>query len=358
MSTWAVLVRPSANRVYADATPALLLAEAQVLAATALREEIDDVRLVEMGGLPYLQVRTVDVELSERTRAHLSLLSGGYALFELEDAGFGPALLPAEPAQVRTLDEDLLTIQKYVGKTNELFTRLLLNLTVWASATPDGLLPASVAPRKRATRVLDPLCGRGTTLHAALVHGCDAEGLDTDGKAFDAQEAYLKTWLRTKRLKHTADVSPLRRDGQKLGRRLAIEVAADKEAWKAGRTQRLAVVEADTRRTGDVFKAGSADVLVTDAPYGVKHGSHGADGGRSRGPAQLLTEALPGWRRVLRPGGAVGIAWNTHVAPREQALEILADAGLEPLDDGPWQGFRHRVDAGIDRDVVVAVNPG
>ncbi|TIC79956.1 SAM-dependent methyltransferase [Nocardioides sp. GY 10127] len=358
MSTWAVLVRPSANRVYADATPALLLAEAQVLAATALAGVLDDVRLETMGGLPYLVLRTRDVELDERTRAHLGLLSGGYALFELEDAGFGPALLPTEPADVRTLDEDLLTIQKYVGKTNELFTRLLLNLTVWASATPDGLLPAALSGRRRSTRVLDPMCGRGTTLHAALVHGCDADGLDVDGKAFDAQAAYLKTWLRTKRLKHTADVSPLKRDGERLGRRLAVELAADKDAWKEGRTQHLTVVEADTRRAADVFRAGSADVLVTDAPYGVQHGSHGRDGGRSRGPAELLAESLPGWRRLLRPGGAVGIAWNTHVAPREQALELLAAAGLEPLDDGPWQGFRHRVDAGIDRDVVVAVNPG
>ena len=64
------------------------------------------------------------------------------------------------------------------------------------------------------------------------------------------------------------------------------------------------------------------------------------------------------WAEVLRPGGAMGIAWNTHVADRDDALAVLADAGLEPLDDGPYRGFQHRVDQAIQRDVLVARKPG
>ena len=53
----------------------------------------------------------------------------------------------------------------------------------------------------------------------------------------------------------------------------------------------------------------------------------------------------------------MGIAWNTHVASRDDALGVLADAGLEPLDDGAYRGFEHRVDQAIQRDVLVARRP-
>lgn len=77
-------------------------------------------------------------------------------------------------------------------------------------------------------------------------------------------------------------------------------------------------------------------MIVTDAPYGVAHGSR-TDHGLSRSPLELLTAAVPVWRELLRPGGALGLSWNTHVAPRAQAEAVLADAGLRVLD-GPGFG--------------------
>ena len=58
-------------------------------------------------------------------------------------------------------------------------------------------------------------CRTGT----ALILGHDAAGVDSDLKAVEAYAAYLKTYLRRKRLKHTAEVSPVRREGKALGRR-------------------------------------------------------------------------------------------------------------------------------------------
>ena len=51
--------------------------------------------------------------------------------------------------------------------------------------------------------VLDPLCGRGTTINQALMYGYDGIGIELDGKDVDAYAAFLKTWLRRKRIKHT-----------------------------------------------------------------------------------------------------------------------------------------------------------
>jgi len=345
-----VLVRPSANRVYAAATPALLAAETAVLDETVLGGRISGIGQEPLGGVPYL---TFDAELDDGPDlAALGLLSTRYAVYRRE----GAALHPVETGIAPHLDEDLVTIPKYAGKTNELFTRLLLNLTLWAAGVGPADLGAS-PDRARRVRVLDPLCGRGTTLHQALLLGCDASGVDVDAQDLDAHEAHLKTWLRHKRLKHSAAVAPIRRDGRRIGRRLDVSLAADKQAWKDGDVQRLDAVEGDTVRIGDHVRAGSQDVVVADAPYGVRHGARAA-GRLDRNPLDLVGAAAEGWAATLRPGGALGLAVNTHVAPRSEVVALLAGAGLQPLEHGPWLALSHRVDAGVHRDVVVARKPG
>ena len=72
-------------------------------------------------------------------------------------------------------------------------------------------------------RILDPLCGRGTTLNQVLMYGWHAAGLDVDTADFDTYAAFLPRWLKDKRLKHTADhrQAPTRRPraGAAPGRR-------------------------------------------------------------------------------------------------------------------------------------------
>jgi tRNA G10 N-methylase Trm11 len=181
--------------------------------------------------------------------------------------------------------------------------------------------------------------------------------VDRDQKDFEAYAAFIQTWLKRKRLKHKAELGPVRRERQVVARRLRIELAADKDAYKSGATQLLDVVNADTVRAREFFKDGSFDLIVTDAPYGVQHGSRTAGKGLVRSPEDLLAEAAPVWARLLRPGGAMGIAWNTFVAKREVAAGRLEEAGLEVVDDEPYQSFRHRVDQAIMRDVLVARKP-
>ena len=341
MSRYALLVSPSANRVYARATADLTVAELGVLGETVLAGRLGDARAEQIAGVDYV---TFDGDLDDPALALLATVSTSLALFERSvDDAFRPVTLH----RLDCLDDDLLTILKYAGKTNELFTKLLLNVTVLASQ-----IAARMTTHR--LRVLDPLCGRGTTLNQVLMYGWHASGVDRDAQDFDAYAAFLPRWLREKRLKHTATTARLRRDGRSLGRRLDVELATSKEAWAAGDTITLASALADTRATAEIFRSASVDAIVTDAPYGVQHGSRGGDGDLQRRPLELLTEALPAWVQVLRPGGAVGIAVNTRTCPRDQALELLADVGLEPRDTPPYQGFAHRVDQAIQRDVVVA----
>ncbi|HET8663077.1 MAG TPA: SAM-dependent methyltransferase [Nocardioides sp.] len=347
MTRYALLVSPSANRVYARAAADLTLAELGVLGTTVLGGRLGDARREEVAGVEYVGF---DGDLDTTAVAHLGNVSTAFALFERPDGDtFRPVTLP----RLDCLDDDLVTILKYQGKTNELFTKLLLNVTVLASRSADRMLTDRL-------RVLDPLCGRGTTLNQVLMYGWHASGVERDAHDFDTYAAFLTRWLKDKRLKHTATTAKLRRDGRTLGRRLDVELATVKEAWVAGDTISVSVALADTRATGEVFKAASVDAIVTDAPYGVQHGSHGGSRGDEalhRRPLDLLSAALPGWVHVLRPGGAVGIAVNTRTCPRDHALALLADAGLDPRDDAAYRGFEHRVDRAITRDLVVGVKP-
>jgi len=148
---------------------------------------------------------------------------------------------------------------------------------------------------------------------------------------------------------------PVRREGRRAGRRLEVTLAASREDHKAGALQRVTVIQADTTRLAGMLRGGVADVLVADLPYGVAHGSQDEHGGLSRRPLELLERAVPEWLPLLRRGGAVGLSWNTKVARRELAEDILIAHGLRPLEHLP---LRHRVDQGIERDVLVARTSG
>jgi len=341
MTRFALLLLPSANRVYADSAVALTCAELEVFNRAVLDGRLSGIGQTSIGGVSYVTFGSD--RLDDRDAAFLANLSAVYALFEVT----GDLLRPVELRRLDGYDDDLVTTQRYVGKTNEQFTKLLVNVTVASSGFAGEMLD-------RPLTLIDPLCGRGTTLNQALMYGWNAAGVDIDGKDFDAYATFIQTWLKRKRLKHHAESGPIRRDKQTIARRLHVTLAATKEEYKAGDTQQVTVVNADTTAALEFFRAGSFDVVVAEAPYGVQHGSRTADRGLNRSPLDLLTDAAPVWTRLLRPGGALGISWNTLVARREAAAERLAGAGLQVLDTGPYLGFQHRVDQAIVRDILVA----
>jgi hypothetical protein len=341
---YAALLLPSANRVYAEASHELLAAELEILADAVRPGLLRDLGTDRLGGVPY--VTFVADDLGDRDVRRLANASSLYALFRLEDGALHPVLAP----RLDRLDDDLVTIQKYAGKTNEQFTRLLLNVTVAASASAGEMLD-------RPLRVLDPVCGRGSTLNQALLYGWHASGIDVDTQDMEAYATFVRTYLQRKRLKHTVSFGPVRRDRKVVAKRLEATIGMTREEFKAGDVRELDVVAADTRRVGEFFRPGSFDVVVGDLPYGVQHGSRVAKGDLQRGPLELLTSAVPAWKAMLRPGGAMGLAWNTHVAPRAEAVEVLAGHGLEVVDADPYLRLRHRVDQSIDRDVLVARRP-
>lgn len=340
MSRYLLLPAPAANRVYADATATMLRAELTVLGRAALDGRIGTVEPETVAGVQYL---ALDADrLDERDLAFLGLASAFYALFERD----GELLRPVAVPSPEKYPSDLLTILKYQGKTNEQFTRLVLNITAASTTRPDGVLDGTL-------RVLDPVCGRGTTLSQAVMYGLDAVGIDVDTKDFELYSSFFTTWLKDHRFKHAAATTAVRREKSVIAKKYEAAFAAQKADYLAGRKQTLTCFAGDTLVTSQLLKPGSVDVVVGDLPYGVQHGSRGPRG-LVRDPIDLLEAALPGWATRLRSGGAMGLAWNIRVAPRARVAELLTAAGLTVLSGPGYDDLQHRVDRAITRDVIVA----
>ncbi|CEI33393.1 Putative DNA modification methylase [Propionibacterium freudenreichii] len=396
VSAYLMLLAPSANHVYAAETATLAAAE---LAVTS--PDLGAAVERRVAGVDYLAFEADDLDPRE-----IAAQSSALALFERESAqvelfGSEPAadvrstspsevlLRPIELPRTDVMDDDLVTIPKYRGKTNELFTRLLLHVTLSQVTTRRGTAPTGHdaptggAPARRQFDVLDPLAGRGTTLLTAWTAGHNAYGVELDTSAFEQFAGFLKTYLRRKRLKHTAEVTTVRRDGRMMGQRLDAtarpgEQTRGHRAVPDAPQLAMTMFTGDTRDAAVLFGKRKFDAIVTDAPYGVVHGAtdarraprengkrgsaghptgHRPGGDRDRSPATLLADAIPVWAGQLRAGGALGLSWNTYGLSREDLAAICTDAGLEVRDDGPWLQFAHRVDSSIKRDLMVAVKP-
>lgn len=327
-----MLLAPSANRVYAGEAATLAAAELAISAPF-----VADVEPTEVAGVGYLGFQAD--ELAEPELRMLARQSAALALFTEADALLRPVELP----KTLLLDDDLVTIPKYPGKTNEQFTQLLANVTL-----------ACVQTRTTgALAVLDPLAGRGTTLMVAWLLGHNGYGVEGDTKAVEQMSAYLKTWLRRKRIKHTADTTPVRREGKAIGKRFDAQLTSEH--------LEMTVFTGDTRQSQYLYGKKKFDAIITDAPYGVVHAAHqttdvrGHAGKRDRSPAGLLRESLPVWAWQLKDGGAMGISWNTHGLSREELAELMRAEGIEPQQGEVWLGFGHRVDSSIHRDLMVGI---
>ena len=141
MTAYALLLRPATNRLYSKGAAALNTAELSVLNERVFNGSLQGVEPTVIGGVDYVRFEA-DGTLSDDAVAHLGNLSSAYALFEVAD---DTRLVPVTLTPVAHLDDDLLTIQRYKGKTNEQFTKLLFNVTLQPRPTPPTGPPVGCA---------------------------------------------------------------------------------------------------------------------------------------------------------------------------------------------------------------------
>ena len=240
------------------------------------------------------------------------------------------------------LPADLPELFKYKGKTSARFTYLCLNCArAAAGLTEQGPLT-----------VLDPLCGRGTTLFCALTAGHNAFGIDMDRHDLEEAGKGLAKWLEYHRIKHAKTVSSMTVSGKGIPV-TTYTVSDSREHFAAGDTRTLSLCVSDTQQAGALLKRHPADLLVADLPYGVQHGP-GSQNGITRFDA-FLSRVLPSWHDALRPGGAMALSMNTFTLKKDLCIRLLQDAGFEPLTEPPYDSFLHDVEQAVRRDLVISI---
>ncbi len=346
MNHYGILRNTGHNQVFYQVSGQLAMAELSLLGLP-----LENIRLQEKAGLEYLCFHTEDA-LQPQALEAIARLSCLMGLFATEGESLD-CLHPVALPSVQVLDRSLGTILKYSGKTNEIFTRFLLNLAY----AQGGFSPKDCT-------VLDPVAGRGTTLFEAFALGSEVYGVEYQEKAVMDGYLHLKKFLEKGKYKHKCD--SIRFSGPNksfMAKRYIIHLLEketqkemQKETQNAQNSHKLQrefqLVSGDSKYCGQLFQKNQFHIILGDLPYGVQHGNQA--GGITRSPAQLLASCGRAWHTVLKPNGVLVLSWNTLVFSREKMEDALERQGFMVEKQDLLLTLGHPVDASIYRDVVVA----
>ncbi len=340
MHHYAILANPGHNRIYFES--ALSIAHNEIIAMlSGIGVQVETLNDSELG-LPAAIVFQTEQALSEDA---LTLLSGAsifYALFEVVQDGL---LKPLTPQPFNTFPESMSQILRYTGKTNEQFTRLMINLGVSACKTST-----------KYKVLLDPMCGKGTTLYEGLIQGLNVIGVEINPKSVHEVQTFVTKFMKNGRFKHKSQKLKATHQGKKVADGFMFEAASTKEDYANGDTQSLRLFAADTRLIDQLVKKNSCDVMVSDLPYGVQHGSkNNSDTKMARSPLELVDDALPAWKMALKPKGSIVLSFNEFTLKWRDLAKVFEKHGFTVLSEVPYSGFLHRVDQSINRNILVAV---
>ena len=344
MNKYALLLNPGHNRVYYKSSQQLSVAEFSILAQT-MDCSPSDIHIEQIAGVHYL-IFSAAQPLDKNDLNRIARLSFVFALYHMEASLLRPIQIP----QVDLTEINISSLFKYTGKTNELFTRMMINVAVSSCQT---------AEPKRIS-LLDPIAGKGTTLFEGISMGFDCCGIEIGEKAAAEGYHYLKKYLEVERIKHVTNLH--RQSGPNksfAAKHYAIDFAKSKAAFKNHQEQHWEMVAGNSVYADQFFRKNTFHILVGDLPYGVQHGNVTGEKQSSltRNPKELVAACLPAWKNVLQAGGVLVLAWNTHVFPKAQFAALLEQQGFDVLLEGPYSQFVHRVDNAIMRDIIVARKP-
>ncbi len=328
-------ITPQRSTQYANMTEILAAPE---LLASPLGSVIHALTPMKLAGQDYLLANMDDAALSssytQTLLGRLGATSEAYEYFERIGEVTGPLLRPIEPDFTPFVPLEMSETRRYKGKTNELFTRVLLNLALFA-----GNYSNQYTER---LRILDPLAGGGTTLFLALAYGYDAFGIELERHDVETTEVFIKQYFNSASVPY----KEVDERGRRAGRRIQFEIG------RKGDTRTLALVHGDSiqadQHLREVPGGPHVHAVVSDLPYGIQH--FGEISG-------LLTAALPVWERMLLPGGTLALAWNATRIERAEMLALLAKrTSLAIRNEPPYTQLMHTVDRVIKRrDIIIGV---
>jgi len=338
MPEYLALVRPSVNRIYGRAAGSVISAEATTL-GRSVGEDLGVMSLKYLAGPEWLSFSTS----SELGPAAISRLAGSSSLLGVFRKTADDALIPVSVAREECVPDSIMSIQRYKGKTNETFTRLMVTL---------GLACLDDSPTT-VPRILDPVAGRGTTLNVGAYIGCDVSGIEMDKSDFEQYRTFIVRWLKDNRFRFAEEQFQVPGRDRSLNRGFAVRYSPNKAAERSGHFRHIRFVNGDTADASAFFKSRGHDLVIADLPYGVQHRSAAGRSSTDLSPLSMLVAAMPSWLWCLKRTGAIVLAFNTLTLSRSDLIDFASDCGLveHPLTVG--LGFAHQVDASISRDLVI-----
>lgn len=341
MVKYLILQYPGHSRMFYEEAGPLAVAELK-LASRRLSVKCTDIGTQDVAGVRYITLNCND-DLSTDDIAILSRLSFVFAIFHQFGIYAEDGLLPIPCARYEYIDSKISTLQKYSNKTNELFTRMMVNVALLAS---DFSYQDDIS-------LLDPLSGRGTTLNEAAVYGFHAFGIEIEHKVAIENQVFVKKFLQNERYKYLSDRRMVY--GKKKSEAIYIdefEYANTKEAFKVPeQRKKLGIVNGLSQDTDKYFRKNSFNLIVGDLP-GVNTG--GNNNKSTQNPLELIQSSLPAWKTVLKKGGTIVLAWNNLGLANIRLVEIFEKEGFKVMKDDPYNGFEHLVDRATKRDIIVA----
>ena len=236
---YAFLIKQHANARYALSMDKLALIEMQCL-LYALNVKTDVVQ-ENLAGARFIMFETEQID--EKGWRMLS----GHSSVSLAALKDGDWLKPLQLHQAVYMDTDLPQVLKYKGKTNADFTLMMLHCVKAASAfaLDDGPLT-----------VLDPLCGRATTLFCALQEGNNAVGVEIEKKAVHEADTYFKRYLQYHRYKHKRETYSATLPNRGRAEEIQYRLAKDPAAFKAGDTRSFRLFQGNAAQADKMLRGG------------------------------------------------------------------------------------------------------
>lgn len=331
----ALKITPQRSTQYTNMVETLAIPE---LLISPLRSAIASAEPVVLAGQGYVLAMLDDSLLSSPERLNVLYLLGAisevYEYFDCIGTVEGPLLKPLEPRFTPFVPREIVETRRYKGKTNELFTHVLLNIAIFSGGYSEQYM--------QRLRILDPLAGGATTLFQALVMGHDVFGIETTRHDVETTAVFVRQFLNSEHV-HYKEINEHRR---KAGQRYQFEVGSGHD------TRFLVLVHGDARDADmhlrEVPGGPRVHTIVGDLPYGIQHFGE---------IAGLLSKALPVWEQMLFPGGTLTLAWNaTHIERAVMVEFIERHSHLLILNEPPYTQLAHTVDRVIKRrDIVVGV---
>ncbi len=306
----AILISPLAKGAFFDNYISVCHAEIEGLQTVQL---IDDRTI---GNMVFLNVKADRASLIKIAR-----LSFVHGIFEKSES----SLKPLDILTDFKLHEDFVFGSKFKGKTNELLTQLLIN--VGLKQLPDKE-PSQL-------KLLDPMCGRATTLLWAMRYGINAKGIEQDAKAIEDIRRNTKKWCKIHRQKHQLNEGFIEKSNKKnIGKFL--QFSANDVSMK--------VIIGDTVDTEKLLNKEKFHLIISDLPYGIQHSTTD-----TRNIMETLESCANAWVNSLKPEGVIALSFNSNNPKRGKVIDIFRQLGLNPIEFS----IPHRMSESIVRDVVI-----